>query len=312
MLTFSRGQRGSPRPLALADAAAETLRLLRSTLPTTLEISERLDRDIPAVMLDPVQLNQILMNLAINARDAMAGTGHIEIAVHATVLREKAVCASCRKRFRGEFAELAVADSGAGIAPHVLEHMFEPFFTTKEVGRGSGMGLATVHGIVHEHGGHVIVESDARAGSRFRVLLPLHGSEAPAPQPQPRAGKRKAALKGRVLVVDDEKAVAEFMRELLSSWGLEAATLNGPLGVLERVARERYDVVILDQTMPGITGLNLARELHASRPDLPVVLYTGNSERLRQDELDAAGVRAVLPKPVEPDQLHGLLSSLLP
>ena len=310
MLTFSRGQRGSPRPLSLADAAVETLRLLRATLPATLEVAEKLERDMPAVMLDPVQLNQILMNLAINARDAMAGVGRVEIAVGKTALRGKAVCASCRKRFRGEFAELAVADSGPGIAPLVLERMFEPFFTTKEVGRGSGMGLATVHGVVHEHGGHLIVESSPGAGSRFRVLLPLHG-DAPAPRSELPAAKRRAALKGRVLVVDDEKAVAEFMRELLSSWGLEAAALNGPLGVLERVVREPYDLVILDQTMPGITGLSLARELSAARPGLPVLLYTGNSERLGKEALAAAGVRAVLAKPVEPDQLHSLLETLL-
>jgi PAS domain S-box-containing protein len=312
MLAFSRGQRGSPRPLALADAAADSLKLLRATLPATLAIVEKLDREIPAVMLDPVQLNQILMNLAINARDAMAGVGRVEIAVGAVALREKAVCSSCRKRFRGEFAELAVADSGPGIAAHVLEHMFEPFFTTKEVGRGSGMGLATVHGVVHEHGGHVIVESSAGAGSRFRVLLPLHGADAPAATAERPASRRKAQLKGRVLVVDDEKAVAEFMRELLSSWGLEASVLFGPAGVLEKVAREPCDLVILDQTMPGITGLSLAREIVAKRPELPVVLYTGNSERLRKEDLAAAGVRAVLAKPVEPDQLHGLLSSLLP
>jgi len=312
MLTFSRGQRGSPRPLALADAAADSLKLLRSTLPATLEIAERLDRDIAAVMLDPVQLNQILMNLAINARDAMAGIGRIEVAVGAVRVHEKTVCASCRKHFRGEYAELLLADSGPGIAPHVLERMFEPFFTTKEVGRGSGMGLATVHGIVHEHGGHVIVESRPGAGSRFRVLLPLHTAVAAPLRSEQPAARRKAPLEGRVLVVDDEKAVAEFMRELLTTWGLEARALNGPLGVLEHVARERYDVVILDQTMPGITGLSLARELSAARPGLPVVLYTGNGEHLRREDLAAAGVRAVLAKPVEPDQLHGLLRSLLP
>ena len=311
MLTFSRGQRGSPRPLALADAAAESLKLLRATLPATLEIVERLDRAMPAVMLDPVQLNQILMNLAINARDAMAGVGRIEVAVGTTAVREKVVCASCRKRFRGEFAELSVADSGAGIAPHVLERMFEPFFTTKEVGRGSGMGLATVHGVVHEHGGHMIVDSNPGAGARFRVLLPLH-ADAPEPRSEAPAGKRKAPLKGRVLVVDDEKAVAEFMRELLSSWGLDTVALNGPNGVLDLLMGETYDVVILDQTMPGVTGLGLARELASLRPDLPVVLYTGNTERVRPEEVRAAGLRAVLPKPVEPDQLYGLLRSLLP
>ena len=221
------------------------------------------------------------------------------------------MCASCRKRFRGDFVELMVADSGPGIAPEVVERMFEPFFTTKDVGRGSGMGLATVHGIVHEHLGHIVVETAPGAGSRFRVLFPMHAGDAQAPAAGKPASRRKAPLRGRVLVVDDEKAVAEFMRELLESWGLQAAALTSPLAVLERVAREPFDLVILDHSMPGITGMNLARELAAAKPGLPVVLYTGNSERLEKDELAAAGVRALLQKPVEPDNLYEVLRSNL-
>ncbi len=311
MLTFSRGQRGSPRPLALADAVAESLKLLRSSLPSSLQI-EPLLAATPAVMLDPVQLDQILLNLSINARDAMAGLGRIEVAVRTTALRQKAVCASCRKRFRGEFVELSVADSGPGIAPHVLERMFEPFFTTKEVGQGSGMGLATVHGIVHEHNGHILVEAAPGAGSRFRILLPLHAGDVPAPSArEARAQEPEAPLRGRVLVVDDEKPVADFMRELLESWGLEATALPSPLGVLERIARQPPDLVILDHTMPGITGMNLAREIAAAHPGLPVILYTGNSVRVEKEELDAAGVRALLSKPVEPEELYGLLKTCL-
>jgi CheY-like chemotaxis protein len=307
MLTFSRGQRGSPRPLALAEATAESLKLLRSSFPSSMEI-ETLFEETPAIMLDPVQLDQILLNLSINARDAMAGIGRIEVRVRASRLREKSVCASCRKRFRGEFAELSVADSGPGIAPHVLERMFEPFFTTKEVGRGSGMGLATVHGIVHEHQGHILVESAPGAGSRFRILLPMHAGNAPAARAEKPVPRKKNPLRGRVLVVDDERAVADFMRELLESWGLEAAAVSSPLGVLERISRQPPDLVILDQTMPGITGMSLAREIAAARPGLPVLLYTGNSERLERDELAAAGVRALLDKPVEPDELYRVLA----
>jgi len=261
-----------------------------------------------------VHLDQILLNLSINARDAMAGAGRIAVRVRATALPAKAVCASCRKRFRGEFVELSVADSGPGIAPPVLERMFEPFFTTKEVGRGSGMGLATVHGIVHEHQGHILVESAPGAGSAFRILLPMAaaGTVAPTTRDAPPRRNVRKPLSGRVLVVDDEKAVGDFMRELLESWGLEAAALSSPLGVVERVAREAFDLVILDQTMPGITGISLAREIAAARPQLPVVLYTGNSDRLEKDELAAAGVRALLNKPVEPDALYEILRTHLP
>jgi CheY-like chemotaxis protein len=189
--------------------------------------------------------------------------------------------------------------------------MFEPFFTTKEVGRGSGMGLATVHGIVHEHQGHILVQSAPGAGARFRILLPMLAEEVAAAAPAKPLRRSKAPLRGRVLVVDDEKPVAAFMRELLESWGLEAAALTSPLDVLERISRQPPDLVILDHTMPGITGLSLAREIAAARPGLPVVMCTGNSERIDQDELAAAGVHVLLQKPVEPDVLYGLLKTHL-
>jgi PAS domain S-box-containing protein len=308
MLTFSRGQRGAPRALDLAAAVAESLKLLRSSLPSTLEIRTEIAAT-PAVMLDPVQLDQVLLNLSINARDAMAGSGRIAIAVHPQTL-QAAVCSSCRKRFAGEFVELALADSGPGIAPAVLERMFEPFFTTKEVGRGAGMGLATVHGIVHEHGGHVVVETAPGSGTRFRLLWPVVSQAAvPAPRVEPRSRLLKKPLRGRVLVVDDEAAVAGFMRELLESWGLEAASVTSP--ALAREAAALYDLVITDQTMPGTTGFELARELIARRPGLPVVLCTGHGERITQRDVEAAGIRALLHKPVDPDRLYELLRAEL-
>jgi PAS domain S-box-containing protein len=315
MLTFSRGQRGTPRPVSLAAAVDSALRLLRGTLPSTLELDSGALEDTASVMVDPLQIEQVLMNLLINARDATAGIGRLEVAVRPARLAAKATCASCRKRFRGAFVELSVADTGAGIAPEVLERMFEPFYTTKEVGRGSGMGLAMVHGIVHDHGGHIAVESRPREGSRFRVYLPCLGADAAAPAPAPAAAARatRARLSGRVLVVDDEESVGRFMGELLESWGLAATVLSRPLGVIERLSRDpgAFDLAILDQTMPGITGLSLAREMTAARPGLPVILYTGHSERLAPQDLEAAGVCALLAKPVEPDQLYGLLKTHL-
>jgi signal transduction histidine kinase len=158
MLTFSRSRRGEPRTLALAPLIRESVKLLRSSLPATVALGTDLDDDAPPVLLDPGQLEQVLMNLAINARDAMRSSGEIRVAVR-FVERVAAVCTSCRKTFEGDMVELSVSDNGPGIAADVQERMFEPFFTTKDVGQGSGMGLSTVHGIVHEHGGHVVVES---------------------------------------------------------------------------------------------------------------------------------------------------------
>jgi CheY-like chemotaxis protein len=180
------------------------------------------------------------------------------------------------------------------------------------------MGLATVHGIVHEHGGHVVVESRPGQGATFRVLFPVLRADDQAIEHETLPGyvpaSRQVALRGRVLVVDDEEMVVGFMRELLEGWGLEVTTKrNGP-DARQIFADEpnRYDLVITDQTMPRMTGLELARELLAIRPGLPVVLYTGYADGVMDAQVQAAGVRALLPKPVEPAQLLALLRAHLP
>src|SRR6185503_205990 len=313
MLTFSRGQRSAPRAVNLAQAVEESIRLLRGSLPATLDVCSFLDTDQAGVLVDPVQIDQVVLNLAINARDAMGGAGSLTVGVHARPALE-AVCASCRQSFSGGFVELSVADSGPGIPPQVRERMFEPFFTTKEVGRGSGIGLATVHGIVHEHGGHVVVEAGHPAGTRFRILLPT--SAAPVPpaiseQKNPRVAP--ARLQGRILVIDDEAPVAEFMRELLEGWGIQATAMTSARDALAAFTADpgAYDLVITDQTMPGTTGFSLARELLGKRPGLPVILCTGHLDAVARRELESAGIRALLHKPVEPEELYGLLRAEL-
>jgi PAS domain S-box-containing protein len=317
MLTFSRGQRGERRPVDLRRVAAESARLLRSSMPSTLELETLADADVPLTSLDRVQGEQVLLNLCINARDALQGHGKVRVRVGRAADRAE-VCASCRARVAGEFVELAVADDGPGIPPEVMERMFEPFFSTKEVGKGSGMGLATVHGIVHEHGGHVVVESVPGRGATFRVLFPVLRVEDDAIEHETLPGyvpaSRQVALRGRVLVVDDEEMVVGFMRELLEGWGLEVtAKRNGP-DARQIFADEpdRYDLVITDQTMPRMTGLELARELAAIRPGLPVILYTGYADGVIDAQVEAAGVRALVRKPVEPAQLLALLRAHLP
>ena len=316
MLTFSRGRRGEPRRLALAPIVRESVGLLRASFPATVALETDLDENAPEVMHDPVQLEQVLMNLAINARDAMHGSGAVRIGVGRTSLRG-AVCASCRKRIDGDWVELGVADTGPGIAPDVQERMFEPFFTTKEVGRGSGMGLATVHGIVHEHRGHVVVESEAGRGSRFRVLLPGVGNRPEAgPSERPLAGRHtlpRAQLCGRVAVVDDEPIVAGFMCDLLATWGLEVTPFPDASSALAAfIGGSRFDLVITDHTMPGMTGIDLARRLRASHPGLPIVLYTGFGAGITPSDLQDAGISALIDKPIDPSALLAILRARLP
>ncbi len=315
MLMFSRGQRGTPRAVSLASVVQGALPTLRAGLPETLELGFEFDESAAPVRVDPAQVEQVLLNLCLNARDATGGVGRLSIGVHARAA-SGLVCAGCRQAIEGPFVELDVEDDGHGMAAEVIERIFEPFFTTKATGKGSGMGLAMVHGIVHEHGGHVVVESRPGLGSRFRVVLPaLTGAPALSAEPEtcePVLAPRPS-LRGSVLVVDDEESVGEFMRELLETWGLRSLCVHRPEAALELVRAEprRFDVVITDQVMPRLTGLELARQLKRVRADLPVIIYTGHGEGLADAEVGEPGLRAVLRKPIDPAHLSQVLASCL-
>jgi CheY-like chemotaxis protein len=193
--------------------------------------------------------------------------------------------------------------------------MFDPFYSTKAVGRGSGLGLAMVHGIVHDHGGHLHVQTHRGVGTLMRVLLPPATTAAARPEVTAAASPSAlAALRGRVMVVEDEPMVGAFMAELLGGWGLEVVLQHDPLQAAAWLAdaAQPLDLLITDQTMPRLTGLELARQAHAQRPALPIVLYTGNAGALPADDLLRDGVQAVLNKPVMPAELRAALQPLLP
>jgi len=308
MLAFARRQRGVRRPLRLAPELRQSAQLLRSTLSSAIELRTDLDDATPAVLSDSVQVEQVLFNLCINARDAIDGAGSIAIGLRTRTL--SGVCASCQAPVGGRWVVMSVADTGSGVSPAVRARMFEPFFTTKEVGRGSGMGLAMVHGIVHDHAGHLLVDPATPHGTVFSVLLPL----APAPGPAlPAAPDAAGGLHGRILLVEDEAMVGAFMAELLSGWGLQVDLCLDPLEAERRLASPAaIDVLITDQTMPGMTGLALAQRAAELRPGLPVLLYTGFGEGLDEAALRRSGVRALLRKPVERETLRAALQEALP
>jgi CheY-like chemotaxis protein len=269
---------------------------------------------LPPVRADAVQIEQVLFNLCLNARDAMPRGGCITVRLieqSDTALR----CTSCGSDVgAGRWLRLSVSVTGTGIDPAVVSRMFEPFFTTKEVGRGSGMGLAMVHGIVHEHDGHVVVESEPGGGAHFHVLLPVADGEADAPVaavPVATGGRR---FRGRVMVVEDEPMVAAFMRELLEGWGLEVVVPTDALSALRWFddPAQQVDLLITDLTMPQLGGLDLAHHVGVLRPQLPVLLYSGDADAVDADALRRAGVAAVLGKPVDPQALAALLGRWLP
>ena len=314
LLAFSRGRRGHPRAVALDTVAGEVIRLLRSSFPSSVTIAADVAPGTPPAIVDPVQLEQVVLNLCINARDAMRSRGEIRVRIGRARLGAEA-CTSCRGPASGEWVELSVEDTGPGVPPGIRERIFEPFFTTKDAGQGTGMGLATVHGIVHGHGGHVLVERGPEGGARFRVLLPAapEAADVDGTERAPAAGLPHGRLEGRVLLVDDEPAVAGFMTELLSHWGLAVRSFLEPRAALEALREDpsSADLVLSDFTMPGMTGLELARECRTLPVRAPVVLYTGYAESAPRGALDAAGVAALLHKPVDPGALFATLRALL-
>lgn len=317
LLAFSRADSSEARALPLAPMIKEAVKLLGSTLPASIEVRLDIDHGVSDARIDPVHLHQIVMNLCINARDAMDGRGQIEIGLHQTRCKGerccRCVCASCHQNFEGDYVELRIANDGPPIPPEMLERIFEPFYTTKEVGKGTGMGLSMVHGIVHEHGGHILVENGESRGVAFRIFLPAVASaEASAEGDEARRSLPLPAC-GRLLIVDDEEAVAGFMAELMETHGYEVATETNGAEALElfRTAPEAFDLLIIDQTMPGLSGGELAREVLALRPDLPIVLCTGYSEEMDEAKARAIGIRAYLAKPVAARDLLDTVANLL-
>lgn len=313
LLTFSRGQRGERQCVDLAALLREFLPLLESTLPSSVQFLTRYDEGVAPVMVDPVQVEQVLMNLCINARDAMNGSGEILISLRQRVPQD-IVCSSCLQSLHGSHVELSVRDTGPGIDAEIMQRMFEPFYSTKAVGKGSGMGLSMVHGIVHDHGGHIVFENPAQGGAEFRVLFPAHAATEnfPGASGQGLRGGSPRQMKGRLLLVDDDHGVLEFMRELLESWGLEVSAFDDPAAACAAIEHGdvQFDLAIVDQVMRGMTGVALSRWLKGRDRALPVVLYSGFSGELAEAEIEAAGIDAMLSKPVDPARLFDLLVSL--
>jgi PAS domain S-box-containing protein len=305
MLTFSRGQRGDPRVIDLAPLVADAMRLARASLPATVVLARSGDEIVPPVIFDAVQLEQVLLNLCINARDAMGGQGTLEVTLRC-IEADRLVCASCRQSFSGRHVELGVADTGPGVPAAVLDRMFEPFFTTKAPGQGSGMGLATVHGIVHEHGGHVLVGNRLPGGACFRVMMPVQEGVAACDLPDgtPFAPGAGGKLRGRVLLVDDDDDARSFMLAQLQAWGLEVEPFDDPVIARgEAESGEPFDVAIVDFTMPHMTGIELARALQGLEHAPAVLLYSGYAAAIDDAGLLAAGIRAQLSKPVDTAEL---------
>jgi len=300
ILVFSRKGKPDKKIGRIHPIVEEAVRLLKKTIPSTVQIRVDINPDTGFVLADFTQVHQIVMNLCTNAYHALADeNGEIRIMLWAGQVDRAG--ASVHPNLReGRYAVLCVEDTGRGIDPVDLPRIFEPFFTTKE--KGTGLGLSVVHGIVADHDGAVLVESEPSRGTRFRVFLPLvTGAEADETnqEVQPRSGTE------RILLVDDEAMLVELWKTVLEGLGYRVAANNSVKEALDLflASPDDFDLIVTDQTMPEMSGDSFAREIMRIRPEIPVILCTGHSEVIDEQKALAIGVRAFLMKPLSAQQL---------
>ncbi len=297
ILTFSRQQPFERRPIDMVPTVRETLKLLRASIPSTIEFRTEFASDVPTVLADSTQIHQIVMNLGTNAWQSMKDqAGCIEVTLDRCVVDAAFVAMQPRLR-QGIYARLSVSDTGSGMDQATLGRIFEPFFTTKPVGEGTGLGLAVVHGIMDTHDGVITAYSSPGEGTIFRLYFPEYlGKEVEA------AAGEKTVPRGHgecILLVDDEELLTTLGQLALTGLGYEVETATRPEDAIEMALATpgRFALVLTDQTMPGMTGLVLARRLREIQPGLPVILMTGNNIAVTPEKLAEAGVAQVLLKP---------------
>ncbi len=305
LLLFTRTQALSDvAVIAPAQVLGEVVAMLKPSIPPGVVLRTQVDDRSP-VRIHPGELNQVLVNLILNARDAIGQQGHIDLRLHRMELTEPLLCAASHEHFVGRFLALDVSDTGSGIPPADLPRLFEPFFTTKGVGKGTGLGLPMVQGILRRAGAFVTVQSAVGEGTRFRLHFPL--PDAPVTTPaEPRPAPARASGAGRLIwVLDDQPAVGRYLHELLTGEGYQVAAFDTPQRLLAAFVSQGHSVaaLITDLTMPGMDGLTLAEQVHRRRPDLPVFLCTGNGDGLNAPELTARGIRQVFLKPLDNNAL---------
>lgn len=299
MLTFARKQPSvSVHEISPAAVVHDVSSMLRHSIPAGIELRETI-KDRLNIRMDAGELNQMLVNLIINARDAIGEQGLIEVELH-QVMIEGDICSTSKTRLFGSYLALDVSDNGSGIAPEHLPRLFDPFFTTKEVGKGTGLGLSMVQGILRRSHGHIVVTSEPGQGSRFRLLFPIAQPAEPPAKADSDQQTIQPGLGQHIWVVDDEPAVVHYMGELLETAGYQVRLFTDPYQVVKafKTSHAKVDLLITDQTMPGLNGVALTQQLLAWQPELPVILCSGYSDSISREEVLAAGIRRFYTKPV--------------
>jgi signal transduction histidine kinase/ActR/RegA family two-component response regulator len=310
ILTFSREVDFEKNPIQLQPVVAEALNLLRATLPASVEIKQNLDSKIGTVLADPTHIHQIVMNLCTNANHAMIKTGGIlEVKLEAVSIDQKTV-EKIPNLKKGDYIRLSISDTGYGMDIKTKERIFEPFFTRKEVGSGSGLGLSVVHGIVNNYGGAISVDSTPGRGTTFAIYLPKHGDD---PLDSHKSAKKLVKGDEHILFVDDEPEITFMGKKMLEKLGYKVSIKNDSLSALEEIKKypKKYSLLITDQKMPKMQGTILASKMKKINPELKVIIITGYSDNLSEEELSKNGISEVIFKPMVLNDFSKVVRSVL-
>jgi len=298
LLSFSRKADEKLQPIQIGIVIKDALKFLRSTIPTTINIHRDIQTIDETILADPTQINQIIMNLCINASHAMEQTGgDLTVNVEKVILDGNSV-KDYPDLKNGDHVKIIVSDTGPGIGPEIIDQIFDPYFTTKEVGKGSGMGLAVVHGIVKNSGGAIGVESSQGKGTKFIIFFPLATekpmAEAKTLQDIPRGNET-------ILFVDDEISIVKMVQRMFERLGYKVETATTPQDALERFSLnpDHFDLVITDMTMPQMTGVKLSEKLMEICPDIPIIICTGHSALVDEKRAKDLSLAAYIMKPID-------------
>jgi len=311
ILTFSRQSSQERKALKVQYLIKEAVKLLRATIPSSIEIDCDIDESCGPIKGDPTQIHQIIMNLCTNAYHAMQESGgKLEVSLKEIILSY----AQSRERLgikAGQHIALTVKDSGHGMEPQVMERIFEPYFTTKEQGKGAGLGLSVIHGIVKNYGGDITVSSRPGKGATFEVILPIIDEI----QEEIETDAPSIAIQGkeRILLIDDEDQIINIEQQILERLGYQVTPKTDSEEALEEFAAQpdRFDLVITDMTMPKMTGDQLARRMMEIKPQIPVILCTGYSETISEEKALAMGIDKFVMKPIVKDVLASTIRTVL-
>ncbi len=298
ILAFSRQGDQERKPLQIGHIVKEALKLLRASLPTTIEIRRNIEPYTGIIEADPTQIHQVLMNLCTNAAHAMNNKGGmLEVGIRNVEVENEDIGLEYPNVPPGRYVMLTIRDTGHGMSAGVVERIFDPYYTTKEKGEGTGLGLAVVHGIVKSHGGAITVYSEIGKGSTFNIYFPAIEKKV---EEEKETGEVIHTEHQRILFVDDEPALVDIGKKMLEHLGHEVIIRTSSLEALEAFWNnpDRFDLVISDKTMPQMTGFDLARELKQIRPDIPIILCTGFSDTTDSDKAKAMGISGLVMKPI--------------